>query len=116
MSMSAAAELRSVRRALAQVERSLRRVLRTNPKLEIPEMSQATDALRALAPRIDAVANAVSTDTATAVAAAVAPLNEQINTLQGEATNVENEVAGIAGDLGNRLAAVEQKLGITPAA
>lgn len=73
----------------------------------------ALDDLKALEPRLDAVIAALSTDTATAVAAAVAPLNEQIATLQADATTSEAALATEVGNITPKVVALETGVGIT---
>jgi hypothetical protein len=73
----------------------------------------AIDDLKALEPRLDAVIAALNTDTATAVANAVAPLNEQIASLQSAATNSEAALATEVANITPKVVALETGVGIT---
>lgn len=72
----------------------------------------AIDDLKALDTRLQAVAAAIGQDTATAVAAAVAPLNTQISTLQGELTANESNLAAEVSALTPTVVALETAVGL----
>ena len=76
----------------------------------------ALDDLKALGPRLDAVAAAIGTDTATAVANATAAANQQISTLEATATQAETDLANEVTDLTAKVATLETAVGITPPA
>lgn len=76
------------------------------------KIMSALDDLKALGPRLDAVLAAVSTDTATAVAAAVAPLNDQIASLTAAAAQSETDLSGEVGVMTPKVAALETAVGI----
>lgn len=99
-------ELRAIRHAIHEALQ--------HPSLALEYIMAALDRLKALEPRLDAVIAAQNTDTATAVAAAVAPLNEQITQLQAAAaqseTDLGNEVDSV---LTLKVVALETGAGIT---
>lgn len=87
-----------------------------HPLFERHHIMAALDLLKALEPRLDAIATAAGTDIATAVANAVAPLNQQISDLQAAADQTESDTTAEAGVLGGKVATIETALGITPPA
>lgn len=76
----------------------------------------ALDDLKALEPRLDAVIAAIGNDTATAVANATAPLNQQITELQAAAATAESNLAAEVATMGGKVASLETAVGITPPA
>lgn len=100
-----AEEYRTLHRRLAELVRS--------PRIELEILMAAIDELKALEPRLDAIAAAIGTDTATAVAAAVAPLNEQITTLTAAAAQTEADTSAEAGVLSTKIGVIETNVGIT---
>lgn len=73
----------------------------------------ALDDLKVLDTRLQAVAAATPNDTATAVANAVAPLNEQITALNAAAATAESDLAAEVTALTPTVVALETAVGIT---
>lgn len=110
---SAADELVAIAEATRRIHHRLT-TLCLNPFKEVTNIMAALDTLKALEPRLDAIAAAIGTDTATAVANAVAPLNAQIATLQSAATQTESDTQAEADTLTAKVAVIEPLVGITP--
>lgn len=92
------------------------RIYHLNPRLEIENIMAALDRLQALPARINTVAASLSTDTATAAAAAVAPLNEQIASLTAGAAQTETDTGAAADALESSVSALETAAGVIPPA
>lgn len=73
----------------------------------------ALEDLKALEPRMDAVIAAIPNDTATAVAAAVAAKDEQIDALQTAASEAESALAAEVANITPKVVAMETGVGIT---
>lgn len=111
----AAGELGRLADEVGEIHAHLERLYR-NPELELENIILALDKLKALEPRLDAIAGAIGTDTATAVAAATAPLNQQIAGLQAAATQTEADASAEADIITGKVAAIEPLVGIAPPA
>lgn len=73
----------------------------------------ALEDLKSLEPRMDAIITAIGNDTATAVANAVAPLNQQISDMQAKAATDESDLAAEVGNMTTKVAALETAVGIS---
>lgn len=73
----------------------------------------ALDDLKGLGTRLSAVLAAQSTDTATAVANAVGPLNEQISSLTAAAAQSESDLAAEVASLTPTVVGLETGVGVT---
>ncbi len=111
--MAAPAELRSIADEVRAVRSHIEH-LYLNPYREWINIMTAIDKLKALEPRLDAIAAAIGTDTATAVANATAPLNAQITDLQAQVAQTETDVSAEADTLAAKVSTLEPLVGISP--
>lgn len=111
MELPSVVELGRIGRDLHRLAHELR-TFHSNPITELETILASLDELQALGPRLDAIKAAIGTDTQTAVAAAVAPLNEQITNLAAAAQAQESQTSAVASDLTDKVAGIETALGI----
>ncbi len=108
----------ALRALAAEIEETRERLvtLHLNPVTEVHEIMAALDQLKTYRPRLDAIAAAVGTDVATAVANATAAKDQQIADLTNAAASTEAETQTVADDIGAGIAAAETAVGIAPPA